>query len=131
MDITVTFPGGLKVDAQVGNHVVHTDQSAGGGGDDSAASPFNTFLAALAACAGVYVLSFCMKRGLPTEGVRVVQSNDFDPETHRLTNVRITIEVPKDFPEKYYDALIRSADQCAVKKAIANPPHFIVETKAV
>ena len=32
------------------------------------------------------------------------------------------IVVPPEFPEKYHDALIRAADQCAVKKHMENPP---------
>jgi len=36
--------------------------------------------------------------------------------------------VPPDFPEKYHRALIKVADQCAVKKAIMNPPQFEVRT---
>ena len=38
------------------------------------------------------------------------------------------ISVPESFPAKYYDALIRSADQCAVKKHIDKPPKFNVYT---
>ena len=35
------------------------------------------------------------------------------------------------FPEKYKDAVIRSAEQCAVKKHIENPPQMIVTTKVM
>jgi putative redox protein len=34
--------------------------------------------------------------------------------------------VPPSFPEKYRDALVRVADQCAVKKAIQAQPRFDV-----
>jgi ribosomal protein S12 methylthiotransferase accessory factor len=36
--------------------------------------------------------------------------------------------VPPAFPAKYHDALIRAADQCAVKKHLAHPPVFEVTT---
>lgn len=39
------------------------------------------------------------------------------------------MEMIIDFPKKYHDVLIRSADQCAVKKQIENPPHFNIYTK--
>ncbi|MBD3852836.1 MAG: osmotically inducible protein OsmC, partial [Acidobacteria bacterium] len=48
--------------------------------------------------------------------------------TKRLTNVRIAIEVPSDFPGKYHDALVRVANQCKVKKTLEFPPEFVVET---
>ena len=43
--------------------------------------------------------------------------------------IDLEIQVPPSFPEKYYDALVRSADQCAVKKHLENPPKFNVFTK--
>jgi len=33
-----------------------------------------------------------------------------------------------DFPAKYHDALIRAADQCAVKKHLEHAPSFDVRT---
>ncbi len=127
-EIVVTFPGGKRVDAQVGAHLVRTDQPREGGGEDSAPAPFSLFLASVATCAGIYVLGFCQKRGLPTEGIRLTQRVLQDRETGALTGVEIDVEVPPSFPEKYRDALVRVADQCAVKKAIQAQPRFAVRT---
>ncbi len=126
-EITVSLPGGKRVDAQVGKHLVRTDQPATNGGDDTAPAPFELFLAAIGTCAGIYVAGFCQKRGLPTESIRLRQRNHFDQETGALQRVEIDIEVPPDFPEKYRDALVRVADQCAVKKAIQAQPVFAVK----
>ena len=46
-----------------------------------------------------------------------------------VDKIDLEIQVPPSFPEKYYQALIRSADQCAVKKHLENPPKFDVYTK--
>jgi ribosomal protein S12 methylthiotransferase accessory factor len=127
-EMIVTFPGGKKVDTQIGRHVIRTDQPAAGGGEDSAPSPFNLFLAAIGTCAGIYVVGFCQKRELPTDGIRIRQRNHFDPETGVLARVELDIEVPPSFPEKYKEALVRVADQCAVKKAIQAQPTFEVRT---
>lgn len=127
-EIVVTFPGGKRVDAQVGAHLVRTDQPREGGGEDSAPAPFSLFLASVATCAGIYVLGFCQKRGLPTEGIRLTQRVLQDRETGALTGVEIDVEVPPSFPEKYRDALVRVADGCAVKKAIQAQPRFAVRT---
>jgi ribosomal protein S12 methylthiotransferase accessory factor len=125
-ELVVTLPGGKRVDTQIGPHVIRTDQPASNGGEDTAPSPFNLFLAAIGTCAGIYVAGFCQKRGLPTDGIRLVQRNAFDRETGTLTGVEIDVEVPAGFPEKYLDALVRVADQCAVKKAIQAQPPFRV-----
>ncbi len=128
-EMIVTLPGGKRVDTQIGKHVIRTDQPAAGGGEDSAPAPFDLFLASIGTCAGIYVAGFCQKRGLPTDGIRIVQRNHSDAETGTLVRVELDIVVPPGFPEKYLDALIRVADQCKVKKAIQAQPVF--EVKAV
>lgn len=126
-EMVVTLPGGKRVDTQIGAHVVRTDQPVAAGGEDSAPAPFDLFLASIGTCAGIYVAGFCQKRGLPTEGIRLVQRNHLDRETGTLLKVEIDVEVPPGFPEKYLDALVRVADQCKVKKAIQAQPVFEVK----
>ncbi len=126
-EMVVTLPGGKRVDTQIGKHVIRTDQPVSYGGEDTAPAPFDLFLAAIGTCAGIYVAGFCQKRGLPTEGIRLRQRNLIDREKGVLTRVELDIEVPPGFPEKYLEALVRVADQCAVKKAIQAQPVFEVK----
>lgn len=130
MDITVTFPGGKRVDAGVAGRHIPTDQPVAGGGEGSAPEPFHLFLASLATCAGIYVLGFCQARGIPTAGLSLVQHHDFDPETKRLTGVTMDVGLPPDFPEKYRAAVLRAAENCKVKKTIEAPPRFEVRAVA-
>ena len=126
--LTVSFPGGKRVDASFDGFDIATDQAVDSGGEGSAPEPFDYFLASLATCAGIYVLGFCQKRNIPYDGISLSQSWDREEKTNRLTMVRISIEVPEGFPEKYRDALVRVANQCTVKKTLENPPEFQVET---
>jgi putative redox protein len=121
-DIQVTFPGGKRVDAQVGPWLVRTDQPVEGGGEGSAVAPFDLFLASVATCAGIYVVGFCQARGLPTEGIRLSQHVDFDPETHLPRSIRLDLALPASFPERYRAAIARAAANCKVKKTIAAQP---------
>jgi ribosomal protein S12 methylthiotransferase accessory factor len=127
----VTFPGGSRVDAQFGQHTIRTDQPVRSGGEDSAPAPFSVFLASIATCAGVYVLEFCQQRGLPTEGLKLVQRLEVDRATGLVAKIGIDIQVPPGFPEKYHEALVRAASQCAVKKHLEHPPTFDVRTVVV
>ena len=124
----VSFPGGKRVDASYDGFVIKTDQSVDSGGEGSAPEPFDYFLASLVTCAGIYVLGFCQKRNLPSDGISLRQSWEREEKTNRLSTVRISIEVPADFPDKYRKALVRAASQCSVKKTIESPPEFVVET---
>jgi ribosomal protein S12 methylthiotransferase accessory factor len=126
MEMKITFPGGLRVDAAFGDRVIATDQSVAGGGEGSAPEPYSLFLASIGTCAGIYVLSFCKNHGLPTEGVSLTQRMQFDPKMRRLARIDLEITVPPDFPERHRRSLVRSAELCAVKKALADPPEIVV-----
>ena len=131
MEMIINFPGGLKVDANFGPYAVGTDQPDRSGDPAEAPTPFATFLASIGTCAGIYVLGFCKQRGLSTEGIQIRQKMQNNPFTGMVEKIDLEIEVPSDFPEKYHTALIRSAEQCAVKKHFENPPTFEVSTKVL
>lgn len=128
MEIKVTFPGNKKVNAQFNGFEVRTDQPAPTG-EGSAPTPFDYFLASIGTCAGIFVVSFCQKRQLSTEGLEITQKVETDPETHKVKKISIEITAPKDFPEKYLSSLISTANLCSVKKTIADPPEFEITTK--
>jgi putative redox protein len=128
MGMIVTFPGGARVDAQFGLHTIRTDQPPQSGGEGSAPAPFSLFLASIGTCAGLYVLGFCTQRGLPTDGIQIVQRVEGDRRTGMIGKVDLDIQVPPEFPKKYHDALVRAANQCAVKKQLEAPPRFEVRT---
>jgi len=126
MEMIIDFPGGSRVDAHFGGFTVPTDQPPVG----SAPTPFATFLSSIGTCAGIYVLGFCQQRGIPTDGIRIVQRTHGNPFTHMIEKIDLEIQIPPTFPDKYRDSLIRSAELCAVKKHLENPPKFeIVTTK--
>jgi ribosomal protein S12 methylthiotransferase accessory factor len=128
MEMIISFPGGARVDASFGHDTVRTDQPAKAGGEGSAATPFATFLASIGTCAGIYVLGFCRQRDLPTDGIRIVQRVESDPASGMVTSIALDIQVPPGFPEKYRAALVRAAEQCAVKKHLESPPKIEVAT---
>jgi putative redox protein len=131
MNMTIDFPGGARVDAHFGQFAVHTDQPSEAGGEGSAPTPFDTFLASLGTCAGIYVLGFCRQRGLPAEGIRLIQNVSMNPSTRLADQISLEIQVPASFPEKYRPALIRAAEQCKVKKHFEHPPQIRVTTVSI
>lgn len=126
MEMIIDFPGGSRVDAHFGNFTVATDQLPVA----SAPSPFEIFLASIGTCAGIYVLGFCQQRQLPTDGIRIVQRINHNPVTRMVDTIGLDIQVPPDFPEKYRDSLIHSAELCAVKKHLEKPPRFEITTSS-
>jgi putative redox protein len=127
MEMMIDFPGGARVDAHFGPYTVETDQPPAA----AAPTPFALFLASIGTCAGIYVLGFCQQRSLPTEGIRIIERTHSDPASGMIGKIDLEIQVPPGFPEKYLPSLIRSAELCAVKKHLENPPQFDVTTKVI
>ncbi|HET9793871.1 MAG TPA: OsmC family protein [Thermoanaerobaculia bacterium] len=127
--IEVSFPGGLAVEGRVDGFVVPTDQPASSGGGGTAPSPFDLFLVSIAACAGYYALRFCQERGLSTRGLRAALETERDDAHNKVARVRIAIDLPEGFPEKYRAALLRSVNQCSVKRHLEEPPLFEISSR--
>jgi len=124
MDMTITFPGGKKVNAEYNGFTHRTDQPLQAGGEDTAPSPFDLFLASLGTCAGFFVLSFCQQRGIDTAGIELRQRVERDQRTHLIVKVDVEILLPASFPVKYRAAVVQAAQACTVKKHLQNPPQF-------
>ena len=132
MEMKITFPGGKKVNAEMGGMVIPTDQPPEAGGEGTAPSPFIYFLASLGTCAGIYVLGFCQQRGIASEGMSLTQRMEFAADetgTVRLSRLTLDIMLPSGFPEKYRNAIVKTAELCTVKKVIMDPPEFIITAR--
>lgn len=123
-DMEISFPGGKKVNASWHGFDIATDQPVDNGGEGSAPTPFDLFLASLGTCAGIFALGFLRSRKLNEEGFKINISFETDPETHLLGKAVFRITLPKDFPDKYKGAVIKAAEQCLVKRTMDSPPSF-------
>jgi putative redox protein len=132
MEIKITFPGGKRVNAEMNGVVIPTDQPVEDGGEGTAPSPFSYFLASLGTCAGIYVLSFCQQRGIATDGMLLSQQMEFGVDEagkNRLSRLTIDILLPSGFPERYRNAIVKTAELCTVKKVMMDPPEFVISAK--
>ena len=122
----ITIDGGKVITAHLNGHTIRTDQPIKSGGGNTAPAPFDLFLASIGTCAGIYVKSFCDQRDIPSENIKIIQSVEFDKQTRLASIIKMDIQLPVDFPEKYKAAVINAAELCLVKKTINNPPKFEV-----
>ncbi len=121
MEIDVTFPGGKRVDARLGEFTVRTDQPVEAGGAGGAPGPFELFLASLATCAGYYALAFCQGRNLPTEGLAL--SLRYEADAAGIpTRIALALRLPVGFPESHRAAMLRAVGNCKVKRTLAAAP---------
>ena len=130
MEVNVSLDGNKCVSAQVGNHIIKTDQPVRHGGADSAPAPFELFMASIGCCAGFFVQEYCTSKGVDTAGISIslkTQKND----EGELTSFITCINIPDNLPKKYHSVLKNVAKKCTVKKAIMSGPEFVVETASV
>jgi len=120
----INFPGGLKVQANYKGYKILTDQPVLAGGEGAAPTPFDMFLASIGTCVGIYVKSFCEQRGIDTSKIVIRQNMEVNPETRMIGKITFDIHLPAGFPDKYKEALIKTADHCAVKRHMMSPPAF-------
>jgi ribosomal protein S12 methylthiotransferase accessory factor len=122
-DFTVTLPGGRRAETTIRGHRLVTDQPHDNGGEDTAPTPYELFLASVGTCVAVTLQGFSAKRGIDFRGISVKQSMRYD-DAGVLVAVDLDVHLPPGFPEKYRDAALRAAGECSVKKAIAASPDF-------
>jgi ribosomal protein S12 methylthiotransferase accessory factor len=124
----ITFDGGKVITAHINGHIVKTDQPVSAGGNNSAPTPFELFLASIGTCAGIYVKTFCDTRNIPSDEIKIILSMESDEQSGLPANIKIDIQLPGNFPDKYINSVINAAELCKVKKTITNQPKFQVIT---
>ena len=124
MRMEISLSGGTAVDAHFKGHTVHTDQPEKAGGRDSGPAPFDLFLASIGTCVGYYAARFCELKGVDPRQMEITLETVRDLERKRVGKVRVEMRLPAQFPDKYRKAIVRAAEQCAVKRHILEPPEF-------
>lgn len=128
MDMTIRFPAGKRVYAEYGGFTIETDQPRSGGGDGSAPTPFDLFIASIGTCAGIYALGFMQERGIDPDGAHITLRQHPDQATGLVGQIDIELHLPTGFPDKYRRAIISAMALCKVKKHLQDPPAFEITT---
>lgn len=127
--ITSRVLDGARVESLVdGKFILASDQPAPIGAD-AAPSPFDLFLAGIAACTAYYAQRYCRKWNLPHAGIEVDLEPVFD-EKHMLIDVRMKLRVPATFPAEHLGGLLKNAGNCLVKKTLEFPPRISLDLVA-
>jgi 3-oxoacyl-(acyl-carrier-protein) synthase len=82
--IRATHQGGDRLLITVRGHEIRSDQPVADGGDDSAPTPTEIFLAGLAGCVAFYAGRFLRRNQLTTEGLAVVCRYAWTENPHRV-----------------------------------------------
>jgi uncharacterized OsmC-like protein len=111
----------------VRGHRLVVDQPADAGGQDSAPTPTELFVASLATCVAFYAGRFLTRHGYSRDGLAV--SVGYEMATNRparVSGIRLTVRVPAELPPERWAALRAVVSHCTVHNSLASPPPVII-----
>ena len=126
--VEVAFVAGESYEAVVRGHRIAVDQPAGSGGNDSAPTPVELFVASLATCVAFYAGSYLTRHGYGRDDLTVsacfVMASDHPA---RVSDIRVTVRVPASIPAKHRPALRAVARHCTVHNTLISKPSIMIE----
>jgi len=124
----VRFVAGEAYEVAVRGHRVVVDQPADAGGDDSAPTPTELFVASLATCVAFYAGRYLSRHGFSRDGLGVSAGFDMAADKPaRVAQIRLTVRVPADVPAERWPALAAVASHCTVHNSLTTPPDVSIE----
>ena len=126
--VEVAFVAGESYEAVVRGHRIAVDQPAGSGGNDSAPTPVELFVASLATCVAFYAGSYLTRHGYG-RGDLTVSAGFAMASDHpaRVSDIRVTVRVPASLPAKHRPALRAVARHCTVHNTLISEPSIMIE----
>src|SRR4051794_39016501 len=89
--LTVRHLGGDRFAIAARDHVVTVDQPLEDGGDDSAMTPTEMFVAGLIGCVAFYARRYLARHEIPTTGLVVTGQYDMADRPARVADIHIEI----------------------------------------
>lgn len=126
-DLHVRHLDGERFEISVRQHSLTVDQPREDGGEDSAPTPTELLLAALASCVAYYARRFLVRHDLSTEGLSVQVVYEMGARPARVAQVRLLLHVPAGLPDDRRDALLAVASHCTVHNTLRQPPAVRIE----
>ena len=118
----VEHRGGDQFDISVRGHIITVDQPVKDGGDDTAPTPTELFVASLASCVAFYARRYLARHNLPTEGLAVEATFDMGSRPARVAGITLRVILPDGVPAERRDPLLAVATHCTVHNSLESTP---------
>jgi putative redox protein len=122
----VEHRGGDTFDINIRGHVVTVDQPVRDGGQDTAPTPTELFIASLASCVAFYARRYLARHALPTDGLAVEATFEMGAKPARVAGIGLRLIVPEGVPVERLDALLAVATHCTVHNTLASEPEVTI-----
>jgi putative redox protein len=108
------------------DHTFTIDQPVSDGGDNTASTPTELFVASLVGCVGFYARRYLARHGLSADGLTVTASYAMAPRPARVSDITIAIDLPHGVPVERRDAFLAVASHCTVHNSLTDPPSITI-----
>jgi uncharacterized OsmC-like protein len=122
-EVVVRHERGDRYLVRVRGHEVFVDQPLDDGGEDTAPTPTELFVAGLAACVAFYAGRFLRRHGLSEDGLSVECDFAFASDRPaRVGEISLRVHLPEGFPTERIKALRSVVEHCTVHNSLRQPP---------
>lgn len=118
---------GDRFTVEIREHSLHVDQPVSLGGEDSAPTPTELFVAGLVSCVAFYARRYLARHSLPEEGLAVTGEFSIGSRPARVDTLRLQITLPQGVPADRREPLLKVASHCTVHNTLLEPPHVEIE----
>ncbi|MDP9092957.1 MAG: OsmC family protein [Actinomycetota bacterium] len=120
--MTVSHLGADRFEVSIRGHTITIDQPTDTGGEDTAPTPTELFIAGLASCVAFYARRYLARHDLDATGLQVSARFAMGGKPNRVTDIAIQIAPPFGLPEARRAALLAVASHCTVHNTLERPP---------
>ncbi len=120
MNVKIRYEGGLRFVMQARDHECIIDMPEAKGGTNRGPIPPEMIAGALGGCIGIFIVQYCQRVGLPTEGLAVDTEFDYDDpdKPTAMSDIRVRVTLPAGIPEDRLGAIQKVANTCIVHKTL-------------
>ena len=126
MRITSKYIDGYRFESEVRGHTIVVDSPEEFGGADGGPMPPELLATALGTCIGMYAMSYCTNRKIPTEGLAVHTDWEKGTNPSRIASIHITIDPPTGLPECQREAFVSAVGKCMVHYTLCHSPEITI-----
>jgi uncharacterized OsmC-like protein len=129
--VRVDYESGDRFRIAVRQHTVTVDQPASDGGEDTAPTPTELFIASLASCVAFYARRFAARHGIPTDELAVTAEFSMASHPARVGEITLQLHIPVELSPEQQASLLAVTSHCTVHSTLMQPPEVRIELAAL
>ncbi|MGD0448867.1 MAG: OsmC family protein [Candidatus Dormibacteria bacterium] len=129
--VRVDYEAGDRFRIAVRQHTISVDQPVADGGEDTAPTPTELFIASLASCVAFYARRFATRHDIPTDGLAVTAEFSMASHPARVGEITLQLHVPAELSPEQQASLLAVISRCTVHSTLMQPPEVRIELSAL